>query len=200
MVRQRVDPSSSGATSKRGSLVLATVMALIAALFLTAPSVAGAVTPATAQPTGQVFGRNVKIFDPSMKTSYIQSVVDEIRDQQINNEMGTDRYALLFKPGMYGSAAEPLIIQVGYYTEVAGLGQNPTDVTINGHVDVYNRCRPDPVTGAELHRAGQLLALDVEPHHQRDGPGRAAGSGQLLGRVAGLADAPGQHHRRQSHR
>jgi len=29
---------------------------------------------------------------------------------------------------------------VGYYTEVAGLGASPTDVTINGHVDVYNRC------------------------------------------------------------
>jgi hypothetical protein len=29
---------------------------------------------------------------------------------------------------------------VGYYTGVAGLGASPTDVTINGHVDVYNRC------------------------------------------------------------
>ena len=54
--------------------------------------------------------------------------------------MGTQRYALLFKPGTYGSAATPLIFQVGYYTEVAGLGASPTDVTINGHVDVYNRC------------------------------------------------------------
>jgi len=53
---------------------------------------------------------------------------------------GTDRYALLFKPGTYGTVDKPLIIQVGYYTEVAGLGLNPTDVTINGHVDVYNRC------------------------------------------------------------
>ena len=54
--------------------------------------------------------------------------------------MGTQRYALLFKPGTYGSAADPLTFQVGYYTEVAGLGASPTDVTINGHVDVYNRC------------------------------------------------------------
>lgn len=29
---------------------------------------------------------------------------------------------------------------MGYSTEVAGLGASPTDVTINGHVDVYNRC------------------------------------------------------------
>jgi hypothetical protein len=33
---------------------------------------------------------------------------------------------------------------VGYYTEVAGLGASPTDVTINGHVDVYNQCFPAP--------------------------------------------------------
>ncbi len=43
-------------------------------------------------------------------------------------------------PGTYGSTEEPLIIRVGYYTEVAGLGASPEDVTINGHVDVYNRC------------------------------------------------------------
>ena len=80
------------------------------------------------------------IFDPSMPTSEIQAAVDAIASQQVDNEMGTQRYALLFKPGTYGSAANPLIFQVGYYTEVAGLGASPTDVTINGHVDVYNRC------------------------------------------------------------
>jgi len=86
------------------------------------------------------FGVNVKIFDPSMPTSQIQATVDAIAAQQVDNEMGTQRYALLFKPGSYGTAAQPLVFQVGYYTEVAGLGQSPTDVTINGHVDVYNRC------------------------------------------------------------
>jgi len=75
-----------------------------------------------------------------MPTSQIQAAVDAIAHQQVDSEMGTQRYALLFKPGIYGSVANPLIIQVGYYTEVAGLGASPTDVTINGHVDVYNRC------------------------------------------------------------
>ncbi|HZD76696.1 MAG TPA: coagulation factor 5/8 type domain-containing protein, partial [Acidobacteriaceae bacterium] len=60
--------------------------------------------------------------------------------QQISNQFGTQRTALLFKPGVYGSAQNPLIINVGYYTEVAGLGAQPGDVTINGHVDVYNQC------------------------------------------------------------
>jgi hypothetical protein len=86
------------------------------------------------------FGSNVYIFDPSMPTSQIQSTINAITNQMVDNEMGTQRYALLFMPGTYGSSAEPLIIQVGYYTEVAGLGASPTDVTINGHVDVYNRC------------------------------------------------------------
>ena len=86
------------------------------------------------------FGSNVLIFDPSMPTSQIQSTVDTIADQQVDNEMGSERYTLLFKPGTYGSASNPLIVRVGYYTEVAGFGVSPTDVTINGHVDVYNRC------------------------------------------------------------
>ena len=86
------------------------------------------------------FGPSVMIFDPSMPTSQIQAAVDAIANQQVDNEMGTQRYALLFMPGTYGSAASPLDFQVGYYTEVAGLGASPTDVTIHGHVDVYNRC------------------------------------------------------------
>ena len=52
----------------------------------------------------------------------IQATVDAVAAQQVDNEMGTQRYALLFKPGTYGTAAQPLIFQVGYYTEVAGLG------------------------------------------------------------------------------
>lgn len=75
-----------------------------------------------------------------MPVADIQAAVDAIRDQQVDSEMGTGRYTLLFKPGTYGSAAQPLIVQVGYYTEVAGLGASPGDVVINGHVDVYNRC------------------------------------------------------------
>ncbi|HOU39651.1 MAG TPA: adenylyl cyclase [Promineifilum sp.] len=86
------------------------------------------------------FGPNVIIFDPGMPTADIQATVDSIYAQQVDDEMGPNRYALLFKPGVYGSAATPLIVKVGYYTEVAGLGLLPTDVVINGHVDVYNRC------------------------------------------------------------
>jgi hypothetical protein len=98
---------------------------------------AGAATPAPSPPD---FGPNVKIFDPSMPTSQIQAAADGIYAQQQSNEFGTQRYALLFKPGTYGSASSPLVISVGYYTDVAGLGSSPNDVTINGAVDVFDRC------------------------------------------------------------
>jgi hypothetical protein len=86
------------------------------------------------------FGPNVMIFDPSMPTSQIQTAVDAIANQQISNQFGTQRYALLFMPGTYGSADTPLNFQVGYYTMVAGLGLSPNDVVINGSIDVYNQC------------------------------------------------------------
>jgi hypothetical protein len=86
------------------------------------------------------FGPNVYIFNPNMPLSQIQATVDSIATQQLSNQFGTQRYALLFEPGTYGSTTTPLNFQVGYYTAVAGLGQTPTDVVINGSIDVYNQC------------------------------------------------------------
>jgi hypothetical protein len=80
------------------------------------------------------------IFDPSMPTSQIQAAVDAVANQQVSNQFGTQRYALLFKPGTYGSSAVPLNFQVGYYTSVAGLGRSPDDVVVNGSINVYNQC------------------------------------------------------------
>jgi hypothetical protein len=94
---------------------------------------------ATAAP-GPDLGPNVIVFNPSMSTSEIRKIVDAIAAQQISNEFGTQRYALLFEPGNYGSATDPLNFQVGYYTSVAGLGRSPGDVVINGSVYVRNQC------------------------------------------------------------
>jgi hypothetical protein len=76
-------------------------------------------------------GPNVDIFDPSMSSSSIQSTLDSVFNTQKLNQFGTQRYALLFKPGTYSVEAN-----IGYYTSIAGLGQNPDDVTINGDVTV----------------------------------------------------------------
>ena len=86
------------------------------------------------------FGQNVYVFNPSMPVSQIQATVDAVANQQVPNEFGTQRYALLFEPGTYGTSTNPLNFQVGYYTAVAGLGRSPSDVVINGSVDVYNQC------------------------------------------------------------
>jgi hypothetical protein len=98
---------------------------------------AGTVAPST---TGGQFGPNVYIFNPSMSQASIQSTLDSIASQQVSNQFGSQRYAILFEPGTYGSTTDPLVFQVGYYTTVAGLGLSPGDVTINGSIDVYNQC------------------------------------------------------------
>jgi hypothetical protein len=126
----------------RGLLIAGVTVAMIAASVAGAGIASASDTPAAtaASATAPDFGPNVKIFDPSMPTSQIQATVDAIAAQQVDDEMGTNRYTLLFKPGTYGTPEQPLIFQVGYYTEVAGLGLSPNDVTINGSIDVYNRC------------------------------------------------------------
>lgn len=71
------------------------------------------------------FGPNVLIFDPS--TPAIQSQLNAIFAKQQRGEFNTNRYAILFKPGQYN-----LDIQVGYYTQILGLGSYPDDVQITG--------------------------------------------------------------------
>src|SRR3989442_6115487 len=86
------------------------------------------------------FGPNVHILSSSMPQSDIQATVDAIAAQQVSTQFGTQRYALLFEPGTYGSATKPLNFQIGYYTTVAGLGLSPNDVVINGSIYVHNQC------------------------------------------------------------
>jgi hypothetical protein len=85
-------------------------------------------------------GPNVYIFNPNMPQSEIQATVDAVANQQVSNQFGTQRFALLFEPGVYGSNTNPLNFQVGYYTTVAGLGLSPNDVVINGSIYVRNQC------------------------------------------------------------
>jgi len=96
-------------------------------------------------PLANALGPNVFLIDPSWTTAQIQATFDDVFQQQQNNEMGTERYALYFLPGTYGSTEDPLMVQIGYYTDVAGLGETPDDVQIYGKIEVYNRCfEPDP--------------------------------------------------------
>jgi hypothetical protein len=108
-------------------------------------------------------GPNMIVFDPSMPTSQIRATVDAIAAQQVPNEFGTQRYALLFKPGTYGSSADPLNFQVGYYTSVAGLGRSPGDVVINGSVYARNQCAGSFCTAlTNFWRSLSNLTINVE--------------------------------------
>jgi hypothetical protein len=115
---------------RRRLFVLATIAGLLVSL--------SATTAASA--AGPDLGPNVLVFDPSMPTSQIQAAVDAVATQQVPNQFGTQRYALLFRPGTYGSSTDPLNFEVGYYTSVAGLGRSPGDTVINGSVYVRNQC------------------------------------------------------------
>ena len=97
-----------------------------------------ATTAAAEAPAAPSFGSSVHVFNPARDQSSIQAELDEISGAQVHNEFGSRRDAVLFEPGTYGSADNPLIFQVGYYTSVAGLGQSPGDVVINGEIEVFN--------------------------------------------------------------
>src|SRR5450755_725297 len=122
------------------ALALGAILALGAAWLLAggAPDSANR----TASPGQPDFGPNVYVFRPSMPPSHIQAMVNSIASRQAGNQFGNQRYALLFEPGTYGSAKDPIFLQVGYYTSVAGLGASPGDVVINGAVDSFNQCLP----------------------------------------------------------
>ena len=93
-----------------------------------------------APPTGGSLGANVIVISPSESVATISSTLNAIGTQQNPNQFGTQRYEILFQPGTYGSTADPLDFQVGYYESVEGLGQNPSQVVINGTIDSYNQC------------------------------------------------------------
>jgi hypothetical protein len=109
----------------------------------TAAATADSSPPASAVCPGATtatFGPDVCVFNASMSQADVQTDLNNIATQQVpsSSQFSSQRYAIFFQPGTYGSAADPLIFQVGYYTEVAGLGAMPQDTVINGAIDVFN--------------------------------------------------------------
>lgn len=78
-----------------------------------------------------LFGSNVYIFNPEDSAEEINAIIEEIWEKQESNQFGSERYALLFKPGEY---EDGIYAKVGYYTQVLGLGESPDDTEITGLV------------------------------------------------------------------
>ncbi|MCB0912285.1 MAG: hypothetical protein KDB60_11795 [Propionibacteriaceae bacterium] len=127
--------------------------------------------PTTSAPD---LGANVILVTPETPLAEVQTRLDEVADEQVDDEMGAGRYAVLFTPGTYGTAETPLHFKVGYSTEVAGLGAHPGDVTINGSVEVYNRCLEDGGTSNcialnNFWRSLSNLTLKIDKSWEPDG-------------------------------
>jgi len=75
------------------------------------------------------FGPNVLVFDPAMPPVIIQAKLDAVFRAQERAHFTDSRYAILFKPGRYA-----IDVNLGFFTQIAGLGVRPDDVTIDGHV------------------------------------------------------------------
>jgi hypothetical protein len=116
----------------------ATLLTLAAAAALSAvvPAVALGGSASTANAT--IFGPNVFVFDSSMPAGDVQKIAADIFAKMEANQFGSERYALLFKPGRYD-----VTFNVGFYTHVAGLGRNPDDVQIDGGVNVNAEWMPN---------------------------------------------------------
>ncbi|NES16569.1 MULTISPECIES: adenylyl cyclase [Micromonospora] len=132
-----LDPSR-----RRFLTVTAASAASLTALGL--PTLPAAAAPAAGDRAAEPdFGPNVFVYDPTTPVEEIQSTLDRLFAAQEHNEMGADRYAVLFKPGRYQVNA-----RLGYYTTVAGLGAHPDDVEIHGAVRVIGQ--PDPNSPAGI--------------------------------------------------
>jgi len=130
--------------------------------------------PGPGRPGAPDLGPNVVLLDPTTPVAELQATVDALHERQVDAEMSSDRYALLLLPGEYGTAEQPLHLKVGYYTEVAGLGQSPGDVVVHGKIETYNRClsddpaNPNCIALVNFWRTLSNLTLDISAVGQDD--------------------------------
>lgn len=75
----------------------------------------------------EAFGSNVYFFTPEDDPEEVQEILEEIWKKQEKNQFGDDRYAIYFFPGIYD---EKIQARVGFYTQIAGLGASPEEVSL----------------------------------------------------------------------
>eukprot|EP00928_Gymnodinium_smaydae_P028708 TRINITY_DN21835_c0_g1_i1.p1 TRINITY_DN21835_c0_g1~~TRINITY_DN21835_c0_g1_i1.p1 ORF type:complete len:602 (-),score=43.87 TRINITY_DN21835_c0_g1_i1:107-1912(-) len=102
------------------------------------------------EPNPPTWPESVKVFGPENTTETINEAVQQaysLNGGQYpadNGQWSDQRFAFLFKPGTYHNVEVP----VGYYTQVAGLGLLPSDVTFESQKGVYcDEANPDKKVG-----------------------------------------------------
>lgn len=89
------------------------------------------------EPNPPIWPASVSVFGPGTPAANITATVNAIYNEnggrKDNGQFSSDRYALLFLPGRYD-----VDVPVGYYTQVLGLGESPTDVVFTGDRGVYS--------------------------------------------------------------
>ena len=88
------------------------------------------------EPNPPTWPSSVTVFSPSNATADIERKVQatyiENGGREDHGQWSEDRFAFLFMPGTYHAD-----VPVGYYTQVLGLGQSPSDVIFDGDKGVY---------------------------------------------------------------
>lgn len=77
--------------------------------------------------TSRLFGENTYIFSPQDAPEKVNEILEDLWSKQESNQFGKERYAIYFMPGEYD---ESIAVKVGFYMQVAGLGELPNDTKI----------------------------------------------------------------------
>ncbi|CAN7298878.1 peptidase inhibitor family I36 protein [Rhizobacter sp. LjRoot28] len=106
------------------------------------------------------FGPHVSIFDPTTPVTTIQAKLDAAFNAQLRSptaQFGAQRDTFFFKPGRYNG----VYANLGFYTAIVGLGQNPDDVTLQGAINVDSGWNYGDVSNATQNfwRSAENVAL-----------------------------------------
>ena len=75
----------------------------------------------------RIIWRKYLFFSPEDDPGQVAQTLDAIYEKQEADQFGEARYAIYFMPGEYDETIEA---DVGFYTQVAGLGELPTDTKL----------------------------------------------------------------------
>ena len=109
------------------------------------------------------FGPNVFIVDPSMSSAQVTQLMTSISNE---DQFAVNRWAVLFMPGTYNVQAP-----VGYYESIAGLGETPSAVTINGFLTPnFGNTYPGANVTDTFWRSMENMAFNPVTNSAQNGP------------------------------